>query len=236
MDAILFNVSGNWGHFKKVDTNNNPLTHDFITKTALIGMIGAVTGIERKAMKDVFPQLSEDLLYSVALNNHVKKESWGFTLRSVKVNIEKSPWQFEFLKAPDFDIVLTLKDERSKDIFNRFADYIENGMAYYNPTLGLANCPADIAFIAKGTISDKQTGDFKTKGFISKRHQIEISENFDFRIGFERIPTYQDNDFWNDPEKYAEVAYCSGGSGFTVKNGEYYEFETKSEASQWYMI
>lgn len=236
MDAIILNISGNWGHFKKVDTNNNPLTHDFITKTALIGMIGAVTGIERKTMKNIFPQLSEDLLYSVAVNNHVKKESWGFTLRTVKVNLEKSPWQFEFLKSPDYDVVLGLKDERSKIIFEKFRDHVENGMAYYNPTLGLANCPANISFIDKGFLTDKQTGDFATKGFISKNHQIEISENFDFRIGFERVPTFQNNDFWNDPEKYTDVAYCSGGSTFTVKNGEYFEFITESEKSQWYVI
>lgn len=236
MDAIIFNVSGSWGHFKKVDTNNNPLTHDFITKTALIGMIGAITGIERKVMREFFPQLSEDLLYSVALNNHVKKESWGFTLRSVKVNVEKSPWQLEFLKSPNYDILLTLKDNRSKDVFEKFTNYVENNQACYNPTLGLTNCPADLAFIAKGTVSKKQTGRFTTKGFISKHHAIETGENFDFRIGFERIPTYQNNDFWNDPEKYVNVAYCSGGSSFVVKNGEFYEFQTKSKISKWYMI
>lgn len=236
MDAIILNISGNWGHFKKVDTNNNPLTHDFITKTALIGLIGAVTGIERKAMKEVFPQLSEDLLYSVALNNHVKKESWGFTLRSVKVNVEKSPWQFEFLKYPDFDIVLALKNERSREIFDKLKDYVERSLAYFNPTLGLANCPANISFMAKGIVSEKLNGNFKTKGFISKRHQIKIGENFDFRIGFERVPTYQNNDFWNDPEKYVDVAYCSGGSSFDVLNGEYFEILTELGTSQWYMI
>lgn len=236
MDAIIFNVSGNWGHFKKVDTNNNPLTHDFITKTALIGLIGAITGIERKVMKGIFPQLSEDLLYSVALNNNVKKESWGFTLRSVKVNVEKSPWQFELLKAPDFDIVLSLRNSRSKVIFDKFKEYIEKGMAHFSPTLGLANCPADIFLIAKGTVSGKLTGNFTTKGFISNSHQIEIGENFDFRIGFERIPTFQNNDFWNDPEKYADVVYCSGGSSLLVKNGDYYEFQNELGKSQWYMI
>jgi CRISPR-associated protein Cas5h len=152
MNALTINISGNWGHFKKVDTNNNPLTHDFITKTALIGIIGAVNGIERKDMKDIFPQLSEDLLYSVALNNHVKKESWGFTLRSVKVNLEKSPWQFEFLKSPDFRVVIALKNERSKKIFNAFCQNIENGRSCFNPTLGLANCPADIEFISLGVM------------------------------------------------------------------------------------
>lgn len=236
MDAFIFNISGNWGHFKKVDTNNNPLTHDFITKTALIGLIGAVTGIERKEMKDLFPQLSEDFLYSVALKNHVKKESRGFTLRSVKVNVEKSPWQFEFLKSPNFDVILALNDTRSKLIFEKFRNYIENDLAHYNPTLGLANCPANIFFITKGTLSKRQTGDFTTKGFISKYHKIEIDNNFDLRIGFERIPTFQNNDFWNDPQKYIDVAYCSGGKSFNVKNGEFFEFKTETERSQWYMI
>jgi len=236
MDAIRLNVSGNWGHFKKVDTNNNPLTHDFITKTALIGLVGAMIGIERKAMRVIFPQLSEDLLYSVAINNPVKKESWGFTLRSVKANVEKSPWQFEFLKAPDFDIVLALNNDRSKAIFDEFAGYVESGKACYNPTLGLANCPANLTFIEKGTASDKRTGTFKTKGFISKYHQIEIEENFSFRIGFERIPTYQNDNFWTDPEKYADVAYCNGGSASFLSTGEFYDLKTNTGVSQWYLI
>lgn len=236
MDAVTFNLSGNWGHFKKVDTNNNPLTHDFIPKTALIGLIGAVNGIERSEMKDLFPKLSEDLLYSVALNNHVRKESWGFTLRTVKVNLEKTPWQFEFLKHPDFTIVLGLGNERSRIVFDEFCENIKNSKACFQPTLGLANCPADIQFIDNGKLSDKKNGSFKTLGFISKKHEIEINENFDFRIGFDKIPTFQNNDFWNDPEKYAELAYCSGGSFLQVKKGDYYEMQTRNNISQWVLI
>ncbi len=78
MKGIQFKVSGNWAHFKKPETNNNPLTHDLITKTALIGLIGAVLGIERKEMREKFPLLSEDLLYSVSVGSKVKKVSWGF--------------------------------------------------------------------------------------------------------------------------------------------------------------
>ena len=62
MKGVLFELKGNWGHFRKPETNNNPLTHDFITKTALIGLVGAVLGKERDEMKELFPQLSEDLL------------------------------------------------------------------------------------------------------------------------------------------------------------------------------
>lgn len=235
MDAVTFNLSGNWGHFKKVDTNNNPLTHDFITKTALIGLIGAVNGIERTDMRTLFPELSEDLLYSVAVNTHVQKESWGFTLRTVKVNLEKSPWQFEFLKRPDFTVVLALKNERSRIIFEDFCENIENEQACFNPTLGLANCPADIKFCVLGSLSDKQEGLFTTQGFISKKHKIEIGDDFNFRIGFDRIPTYQNNDFWNDPEKYVDIAYSFGGNALQAI-GEYYEMKTSKEISKWFMI
>jgi CRISPR-associated protein Cas5 subtype I-B len=236
MDALLLRISGSWGHFKKVDTNNNPLTHDFITKTALIGLIGAVNGIERQQMKELFPQLSEDLLYSVALNNQVRKESWGFTLRSVKVNLEKAPWQFEFLKRPDFTVVIALRDNRSKNVFETFCRNIEEGNACYNPTLGLANCPADLYFIDRATASEKKVGNFITKGFISKYHQIKVDNDFNFRIGFEKVPTYQNNDFWNDPDRYVELAYCSSGGFFKVENGEYYEVKTPNKETQWYMI
>ena len=36
MNGFQLIIEGNWGHFKKPETNNNPLSHDLITKTALI--------------------------------------------------------------------------------------------------------------------------------------------------------------------------------------------------------
>src|SRR5437764_6427912 len=111
MKGVLFELKGNWAHFRKPETNNNPLTHDFITKTALIGLIGSVLGIERNAMKNLFPTLSDDLLYGVRINNAVKKESWAFTLRKVIDVLDRAPKQMEFLKNPVNTIALALRDE-----------------------------------------------------------------------------------------------------------------------------
>ena len=61
MKGLQLNVEGNWAHFKKPETNNNPLTHDLITKTALIGMIGAVLGIESELHKGTCIKLSSIL-------------------------------------------------------------------------------------------------------------------------------------------------------------------------------
>ena len=104
MKACQIMVSANWGHFKKPETNNNPLTHDLITKTALIGLIGAVLGIERKEMKAKFPELSENLLYSVQLLNRVRKVSCGFTSRTaVKPTIQDHLSILSFLKIPSIE-------------------------------------------------------------------------------------------------------------------------------------
>ena len=42
MKGFQFKIDGNWAHFKKPETNNNPVAHDLIPETALIGVIGAV--------------------------------------------------------------------------------------------------------------------------------------------------------------------------------------------------
>ncbi|MEZ4963011.1 MAG: CRISPR-associated protein Cas5 [Saprospiraceae bacterium] len=226
MKAALFDIKGNWAHFRKAETNNNPLTHDFITKTALVGMIGAVLGKERPEMKALFPQLCDDLLYGVRVNNHVQKQSWGFTLRSASDLFAKSPKQMEFLRYPDFTILLALKNGQSGEFFDEFIWSVAAQKSCFQPVLGLHNCPADLYFIDDGEISEQQEGEFETHGFISSSHKaIQFS-----RLSFDRIPTFQTDDFWNLPERYQSVVYPSNRE--TVRaNGIYYQYNE----SQWFL-
>ena len=233
MRGIQFDVRGNWAHFRKPETNNNPLTHDFITKTALLGMIGAVLGVERNAMKNLFPQLSEDLLYGVCVKNAVKKESWAFTLRYVVDFFQKAPKQMEFLKKPENCVVLALQNERSASFFDAFQTAIEKQEAKFTPVLGLHNCPAELSFISGGEF-DVKSGDFVTKGFVTEKHQIKTEEliKSDFLLGLDKMPTFQNEDFWNLPEKYVRVIYPSENKQVAA-NGDYFQF---SDESQWTLI
>jgi CRISPR-associated protein Cas5 subtype I-B len=232
MKGALISIGGNWGHFKKPETNNNPLTHDFITKTALIGMIGAVLGIERPEMRQVFPQLSEDLCYGVQIRGAVKKESWSFKLRYASNLFEKRPVQMEFLKKPLYTIAIGLRDERSADQFGRFVAAIEASEARFTPVLGLHNCPASLEFISTGNFSSKDS-DFETKSFVTGKHKLIRSSEADmFRVGVERIPTYQNDDFWNLPDKYIRVFYPSEDMSISA-SGEHHEF---SDGSCWVLI
>jgi CRISPR-associated protein Cas5 subtype I-B len=233
MKGAIVKIEGNWAHFKKPETNNNPLTHDFITKTAFIGLIGAVLGIERTEMRPLFPQLSEDLLYGVQILETVKKESWSFKLRRAENLYEMRPVQMEFLKNPCFAVAVALNNERSNQIFQDFILAIENSEAKFTPVLGLHNCPAELSLLEKGKFNESN-GQFLTKSFVtSEKHKLEkITEATDFRVGLERIPTRQNDDFWNEPKYYKSVVYPSENRELLV-NGEYYHF---SDGSNWVLL
>ncbi|MGA9771323.1 MAG: CRISPR-associated protein Cas5 [Blastocatellia bacterium] len=231
MKGALLKIEGNWAHFKKPETNNNPLTHDFITKTAFIGMIGAVLGIERAEMRKNFPQLSEDLCYGVQIHSVVRKESWSFKLRYAANLFEKRPVQMEFLKNPSYTVAVGLLNERSALFFNQLVAAIQASEALFTPVLGLHNCPANLSLIADGEFNPAE-GDFKTRSFITEKHKIRVSELGQFRIGVERVPTYQNDDFWNLPDKYVRVFYPSEDKELFA-SGEYYEF---TNGSMWVLI
>lgn len=232
MKGLQLIIEGNWAHFKKPETNNNPLTHDFITKTALIGLIGAVLGKERDEMRPLFPQLSEDLLYGVQIIKPVKKESWGFTMRKAVNLLEKAPKHIEFLKSPEFHVAIALCNARSEKLFGDFIAALKNNEAKYTPVLGLHNCPAILKFKSEGEFSGKQSGKFQTKCVVSNKHTLNIQETRQFRIGFERIPTFQNDDFCNLPDKYVEVVYPSENREIIV-TGEYYKY---SDGERWWLI
>jgi CRISPR-associated protein Cas5h len=224
-------IEGKWGHFKKPETNNNPLSHDIITKTALIGLIGAVIGIDRVTMRALFPQLSEDLLYGVQLLSPVRKLSWGFTSKTaINPTGSGAPKYFEFLKNPKYLVVLALNNERSQKIFHDFFGYVKEGKAVYTPVLGIHNCPASITWVSEGKISDRKHGEFSTKGFVlASKHSLKnVSDGF--RIGFDKIPTFQTQDFWNLPDKYESIIYPDYPHTIDV-DGDFYEFKVSKSNS-----
>ncbi len=239
MKAFQFDIKGDWAHFKKRETGNNPLTHDLIPKTALIGMIGAVLGIERTDMKPLFPQFSNDFLYGVSFLNPLKKLSWGFTSArgfSKQSPIKPhSPKYFEFLKSPCFRILLALNEKGSEQYFDTFRKYIEKEITEYPPILGWHNCPAELSFHSSGDLKKIENGEFETQSFVSNHHQLKGLHEIGFRVGFDRIPTFQNEDFYNLPEKYQSIVYSDNENSLKFK-GEYYKYDSGiKEIENWWL-
>lgn len=233
MKGVRLNIKGDWAQFRRPETNNNPLSHDFITKTAMIGMIGAVLGKTRTEMKVLFPVLSEDLKYGVQIKNEVKKQSWGFTFRSVNNVWEKAPKQMELIRSPNYEVIICLTENRSEVLFDEFVSFCKEGKSCYQPVLGLHNCPAEIQFLESGFIEFVPEGIFETYGFVTTKHiPAEGYSELMHRIGFDKIPSFQNHDFWNLPEKYISIIYPSDNNVVCV-SGEHYIF---NNSTKWCLI
>lgn len=236
MKGFQLEIKGNWGHFKRPETNNNPLTFDFIPKTAFIGLVGAVLGKERTDMKPFFPQLSEDLLYGVQLLSSVRKISWGFTSKTaINPSAPGSPKYFEFLRNPAFKVCVALRNSRSEKEFEEFLQNIKNSQSVYTPVLGIQNCNADLKFLSEGEFSEIKTGEFDTQGFVLARKYIPKNLEGNFRIGFDKIPTYQNEDFYNPPDRFVDVIYPNYPNSLSVK-GDYYEYKFDNQIEKWCLI
>nr|MBP7215598.1 CRISPR-associated protein Cas5 [Candidatus Kapabacteria bacterium] len=119
-------------------------------------------------------------------------------------------------------------DETSKKIYSDFIQSCKEGKSCYEPVLGLHNCPAEIEFIEEGNFEFVPDGKFSTKGFVTNKHKPEEIKEVNFRIGFDKIPTFQNDDFWNLPEEYVAVIYPSNDNELTV-SGEHYIFNNDSK-------
>ena len=72
------------------------------------------------------------------------------------------------------------------------------------------------------TSFNSEEGEYTTKGFVLRSHRFRAGADLSgFRVGFERIPTYQDAEWWNPPDGYREVAYPSNGMDITVDGSHF---------------
>ena len=246
MDGILFRVSGNWAHFRKPETNKSPLTHDLITKTALLGLIGAVLGKERiSQMRSLYPQWSQNFHYGVQVEGG-QKQSHGFTLRDVFTPSSQAPKAFEILYRPSYVVALAAEKEVN-DVLQEFSRSLQNDEALYTPLLGLHNCPAELEWLGASEVQAADS-EYQTRGFVSRStFQMKRTNLKNFRVGVDRIPTYQDANWWNPPKKpnqngedetenYVEVIYPLEG-GIIAADGRHFIFaKPDAENQSWCLI
>ena len=143
----------------------------------------------------------------------------------------------ELIRNPSYYVLIGLQNNRSAAIFDQFVDYVKKQQTHFTPVLGLHNCPAELTYVQEGTLSLVAEGSFETKGFITTtQHKPSVAGARSFRVGFERIPSFQNDDFWNLPDRYFSVVYPSETETRQQSlsaTGPHYTF---SDHSQWVLI
>jgi len=157
---LVFDISGEYGHFRKFNTTSSPLTYSIPTRSALAGILGAILGIEREVSVGVFPDgmVSVNELFSpekvdiaIQILNPIKKTNIGFNLLdtgkspSSFFNIQnRTQIEYELLKYPKFRIFLRHRDAR---IMKELTQRIKAVNHHFTPYLGLSQFTAMVEFV-----------------------------------------------------------------------------------------
>jgi CRISPR-associated protein Cas5h len=167
MEAISFILSGKTAFFKKPDVNVYAyFTYSNIHKPALLGMLGAIIGLDghnqlfmkkqndKKFKDDVFPEFYEKLL-NLKISVVPLTEGGYFTKKIQTFNnsvgyaskeqggnlIVREQW----LENPKWKILLLDDNSIDRVVFEKIKDYILKSKTEYIPYLGKNDHPASIS-------------------------------------------------------------------------------------------
>ncbi len=144
---LVFNIWGEFGHFKKFYTTSSPLTFSVPPPTAVFGMLGAILGFGKDEYLNYINANTTKI--GIQILNPIKKIRMSINLIDTKnsgsFHLIKNRTQIktEFLKNPAYRIYVHHYDEK---IFNKLIDHIKNKKTHYTVSLGLANLIANFEF------------------------------------------------------------------------------------------
>jgi CRISPR-associated protein Cas5h len=179
---IVFDVSAEYGHFRKFNTTTSPLSYCIPTPTAIAGLLGAILGIEREddkgkvsegneSIRQVFsPQNSR---FGVRVLNKVNKVYMGFNLLDTSksaqsfFNITKpTQIEYELLKNPCYRIYLDWQHSKRDELIER----INVKRFHFNPYLGLSQFTANVTWVG-----EKQVKKIESKNFLPFHSAVNLS-------------------------------------------------------------
>jgi len=192
--ALIFDISGEYGHFRKFNTTTSPLTYSIPTPSAIYGLLGAVLGVEREDshnkiregtehLREVFSDKNAQI--AVKSLSEIKKVNIGFNLldtgsyQSFFNVTNRTQIEYEILKDPKFRIFL-LWDHRLK---NELTERLKNKRFHFNPYLGISQMTANIEFVGEKElieISENEYVDFNSAINISEIQSKKSPIDIDF--------------------------------------------------------
>ncbi len=219
---LIFDISGDYAHFKKYYTTSSPLTFSIPPRTALIGLISAIIGIDKDKYLDVMTK--DKTKIAIRVMSLIKK----FRMTQNLINTKDGYWIpvkrgrheprtqicFEYLKDPHFRIYFQHTDD---GIYKSLKENLETHKSVYTPYLGISELIADFTFISESTISEKMDGkesiDIHTVIPLNKETEIELE--YGKKYFKERIPT--EMLFKRIVTEYREVIYEMEGKTIRAK-------------------
>jgi len=151
---LVFDVWGDYAHFRRGYTTTSPLTFSIPPRTALCGLIGAILGLEKESNEYLKHFVLYQAKIGLKLLNPVKKVQIAENLihtkdaKGIGMNLIKRRTQirFEFLKDPKYRIYFWHSNNK---IYDQFKKNLIEHKSVYTPCFGLSQNIANFNFVGE---------------------------------------------------------------------------------------
>lgn len=229
---LVFDIEGEYGHFRKFNTTTSPLTYSIPPRTAIIGMIGAILGIEREQGVGQYKEGQEplaDLLspqnaqIAVQVLNPIQKVQMAFNLLNTKTsffNIDnRTQIEFELLKKPKFRVFLQWNHAQ---LFEDLQQKIAFRKNHFTVCLGLSQLVATVDLVGIFESHSIDLLDFVPiisaikVSSLNLSDPIRLERNSEFRYTSDTHPIFMTSD--RLVKEFAEVLIEANGQPIWAKS------------------
>lgn len=237
---LIFDIGSEYGHFRKYNTTTSPLTYSIPTRTAIIGVIGAILGIERELavgqfpdgifpLQELFSKAKADI--AVQILNPVRKENIAINLLNTKFSFYdlskagRTQIEFEMLKNPRYRIFFGFSGKR--EIFDELIERVKTKKHHFSPYLGLAQFTATVDFVAVETANYIENTNKEYVEILSAVNLALINDAYP--VEFDYSALYSANNMpmvmnrYREVQEFSEILIEKNGAIIKAKPKVYYK-------------
>jgi CRISPR-associated protein Cas5h len=221
LKVLVFDIYGDFAHFRKFYTTSSPLTFPFPPPPTVRGIIGAILGFEREE----YLEKTKDLLIGVGILSPVKKIRMGLNyihtkgksgfdptliLSRKQGNSVRTQVRAEFVKDAKYRIYVSGEGK----VFENLKRMVENHETYYTVYLGKSELLADFDYVGL------YDGEYQEElDRVDSVVPVEVVKNISVKenqiLAKELVPTLMDID--RTVKKYEEVIFDLNGKSIYGK-------------------
>jgi len=161
---LVFDIWGDYAHFKKYYTTSSPLTFSVPPRPVVAGIVGAIVGLEKDQYLGVMTREHADVAVRilnpihklrVTLNLIDTKDGYWWPVERIN-STGRTQVRFEFIDRPRYRIYFRHRDE---SLYRRLRDNLSNHLSVYTPYLGISEHIADFRYVGEYGVVDEGVED-----------------------------------------------------------------------------
>lgn len=206
MQTLVFEVKGQYGHFRKPYAPASPVTYPFPPPPSILGLIGAICGYGKDEYAEKIGW--DKVRIAGSLLSPTKRHRAALNLVNTKGNkffrlvgdAPRTQIPYEFLKDPAFRIYVA---DAHSETMDKLKQCLVADKTVYTPCLGLAQCLASVSYRGEFEAVTLSTGVWDVSSVIPLDQVQAVHYETGERYTRFRIPERMRPD--RTVEKYGEV-------------------------------